>query len=215
MRPLTLRASPSRNDLSCSGVGRSGSASRYACALTTPLVPGVQASTSATSASFAGETMCAVSRSFTQPGCPKSHGSRWPLVKPHDAISLIAHSPAALRLGDPVTRGPYTSASTCRVCMIFEWVFSSWRIFVSMSASRRDWAASGQASDAAAISVERRLSMAVILPCSLTEPEPRRHEGTKTHEDYSFCSLRYPKERSSSCLRAFVAPVPRGQREGV
>ena len=50
--------------------------------------------------------MCAEKRSLTQPGWPKSHGSRWPLLKPHDCICLIAHSPAALRFGEPVTRGP-------------------------------------------------------------------------------------------------------------
>src|SRR5256885_3662589 len=107
--------------------------------------------------------MCAVRRSFTQPGCPKSQGSRWPLAKPHDVISLIAHSPAAFRLGDPVTRGPYTSASMCSVCMTREWAFSSARIFALMSASRRGWAASGASSATQAIRTEKRLSMGVIL----------------------------------------------------
>src|SRR5438105_4473507 len=107
--------------------------------------------------------MCAVRRSFTHPGCPKSHGSRWPLAKPHDVISLIAHSPAAFRLGEPVTRGPYTSASMCSVCMIRECAFSSARIFALMSASSRGWAASGASSATQAIRTEKRLSMGVIL----------------------------------------------------
>ena len=47
-----------------------------------------------------------VVRSFVHPGCPKSHGSRCPFEKPHDSIVLTAHSPAALRLGEPVNRGP-------------------------------------------------------------------------------------------------------------
>ena len=34
------------------------------------------------------------------------YGSRCPLLKPQLSIVLIAHSPAAFRFGDPVTRGP-------------------------------------------------------------------------------------------------------------
>ena len=48
--------------------------------------------------------MCAEKRSLTQPGWPKSHGSRWPLVKPQLSICLIAHSRGGLvvgRSGDP------------------------------------------------------------------------------------------------------------------
>ena len=77
-------------------VGRSGGTICTASAVTVPLVDGVQASTSPTRLSLTGETMKPEKRSLSHPGCPKSHGSRRPLVNPHSVICLIAHSAAAL-----------------------------------------------------------------------------------------------------------------------
>ena len=96
----------SRYEARSACVGRAGSVICIAWPRATPFVLGVQASTSATSASFTGEVMCAVNRSFAHPGEPKSHGSRWAFLSPQDVICCTAHSPAALRFGEPVSRGP-------------------------------------------------------------------------------------------------------------
>src|SRR5687768_9079271 len=96
-------------------VGPVGGTMWTADAVTVPLVEGVQASTSPTRLSFTGATMWPEKRSLSQPlrGVPsvltKGNGSRRPLVNPHAVICLTAHSAAALWLGDPVSRGPYTS----------------------------------------------------------------------------------------------------------
>ena len=96
MRPRTLALSFANATSSWCWVGLSGRTRLYALAITTPGVLGVQASTSQTSESFTGEIMCAVSRSFSQPGCLKSYGSRWPLTKPQPVICLMVHSAARL-----------------------------------------------------------------------------------------------------------------------
>ncbi len=55
------------------------------------------------------------------------------MANPHDSICLMAHSPALFRLGEPVSRGPYTSVRTCSVFMIWEFSVASRRIFHVMS----------------------------------------------------------------------------------
>src|SRR5262249_35280669 len=118
--------------------------------------------------------------SLTQPGWPKSHGSRWPLVKPHEAISLIAHSPAAFRLGEPVTRGPWTSVSICSVCMIVECALASRRILALMSGSSFDWATTGASRETTAMIVEIGLNMEVILPPVNLAPGDHVYRGVMT-----------------------------------
>ncbi len=78
---------------------------------TAPFVPGVHARTSPTRESFTGETMNPEKRSLSHPGWPKSQGSRCAFSKPHEVVCFITHSAAALWLGEPVRRGPYTSVS--------------------------------------------------------------------------------------------------------
>ena len=58
--------------------------------------------------------MCADSRSFVQPGFPQSHGSRCPFFIPHACICSIAHSPAALRFGEPVSNAREAMTSAVR-----------------------------------------------------------------------------------------------------
>src|SRR5687768_16365103 len=106
MRPRTRDLLPLKNELNCSCDGRSGSNNCMAFACTAPFVLGVHASTSHTRGSFTGEMRCADSRSLAQPGCLKSHGSRWAFSSPHAVICFTAHSAAALWLGEPVKRGP-------------------------------------------------------------------------------------------------------------
>ena len=105
----TLALTLSRYFSSSSFVGWSGVMRLKAFALTVPSVLGVHASTSNSSLSLTGDRIAPMATSFVHPGLAKSHGSRRPFVKPQDAISLTAHSPAAFRLGEPVNRGPYTS----------------------------------------------------------------------------------------------------------
>ena len=86
-----------------------------------------------------------------------------------------AHSPAAFRFGDPVTRGPYTSVKKCSVRMICECAFASCRIAAVTSASW-DWRAeTGASSPITADAATKRLS---IIPYPVTrEPcEPRTRE---------------------------------------
>jgi hypothetical protein len=56
-------------------------------------------------------------------------------TNPQDVIVLIAQSSAAFKFGVPVTRGPYTSATSWMIHMIFEWFVSSARIRVYISES--------------------------------------------------------------------------------
>src|SRR5262245_33359075 len=79
--------------------------------------------------------MCAEKRSLAQPSLPQFHGERWPFVSPHDSIAATAHSPAALKFGDPVRRGPYTSARKCTLRRICERALASSRMRVRTSSS--------------------------------------------------------------------------------
>src|SRR5215472_62336 len=90
-----------------------------------------------------GETTYPLARSFIHPGWPKFQGSRWAFSKRQAVICWMAQLAAALWLGDPVRRGPYTSVRKCIVRMIWEWSFSSWRIFLLISGSAADWAGQG------------------------------------------------------------------------
>src|SRR5215475_6906002 len=90
-----------------------------------------------------GETTYPLARSFIHPGWPKFHGSRCAFSNPQAAISWMAQLAAALWLGEPVRRGPYTSVRKCMVRMIAEWSFSSWRIFLLISGSAADCAQHG------------------------------------------------------------------------
>src|SRR5262249_51720524 len=90
-------------------VGFSGWINWTAGPVTVPLVLGVHASALQLNSSFTGEIMWAESRSFSQPGWPKSHGSRCVFSNPHSFICFTTHSADALWLGDPVSRGPKIS----------------------------------------------------------------------------------------------------------
>ncbi len=81
--------------------------------------------------------------SFAHPGWPKAHGSRRPFVSPQPSIVFTAHSPAALRLGEPVTRGPYTSARKCSVRMTCDLFMPSSRMRALRSPLMRSSAAKG------------------------------------------------------------------------
>jgi len=115
-----------------------------ALAWTIPFVPGVHATTSSTSESFTGEVIAPHARSFVHPGWPKFHGSRCPFFMPQSAIVLTAHSPAAFRLGEPVTRGPYTSVRKCSVRITCDRFIPSSRIRELTSESIRSSAANGR-----------------------------------------------------------------------
>src|SRR6185295_15027224 len=132
-------------------------------AITGPFVPGVHARTSHESVSLTGETMNPDKRSFAQPGCPQSHGSRCPFSNPHAVICLIAHSPAAFRFGEPGQRGPYTSVRKCIVGMICELSVASFRIFALTSAAFCANTGAYPAPNAHNMSIARTLSIALLL----------------------------------------------------
>ena len=76
-------------------------------AVTVPSTPGVQAlGTPVMIHGCAPETTVAEKRSFTQPRPNVPHDSMRGLVAPHSVSRLTAQSAAALKLGDPVSRGP-------------------------------------------------------------------------------------------------------------
>src|SRR5205823_1092842 len=72
-----------------------------------------------------------------------AHGSRCAFVNPHDVIVLMAHSSAAFKFGVPVTRGPYTSATSWMIHMILELLVSSARICAYISETPGACAGSG------------------------------------------------------------------------
>ncbi len=101
-------------------------------AVTAPLVLGVHARGFTISCPVNGDTASAASSSFVQPGTGfaalggwKVQGSRWVFTKPQEAMVFTAQSSARFRLGVPVTRGPYTSATSWMIHMIFESLVSS------------------------------------------------------------------------------------------
>src|SRR3954463_13512047 len=93
-----------------------------------PFVPGVQASASRTSESCTGDVIAPQAISLVHPGWPKSHDSRCAFFIPQLSIVLTDHSPAALRLGEPVSRGPYTSVRKCSVRISWECCMPSSRM---------------------------------------------------------------------------------------
>src|SRR4051812_49331005 len=87
------------------------SASLSICAYTTvptfgPLVLSDHALGYAMIGYLVGSSTCAEKRSLSHPRPNGPHGSRRGLVMPHDFIWATVQSPAFLRLGDPVSRGP-------------------------------------------------------------------------------------------------------------
>ena len=79
-------------------------------------MPGVQAlGTPVRVHGCAPDTTVAEKRSFTQPRPNVPHDSTRGLVAPHSVNRLTAQSAAALKLGEPVSRGPYTSVSQLAV----------------------------------------------------------------------------------------------------
>src|SRR5437660_672518 len=132
------------------GGANPGGSSSTTCAVTTPLVLGVHASGFTISCPWNGVTASAKSSMFSQPGTGvaalggwKVHGSRCAFVNPHDVIVLMAHSSAAFKFGVPVTRGPYTSATSWMIHMILELLVSSARICAYISVTPGACAGSG------------------------------------------------------------------------
>src|SRR5882757_1182380 len=120
------------------------------CAVTTPLVLGVHASGFTISCPWNGVTASANSSVFSQPGTGVAalegwnvHGSRCAFANPHELIVLTAQSSAAFKFGVPVTRGPYTSATSWMIHMILELFVSSARICAYISESPGACAGSG------------------------------------------------------------------------
>ena len=67
-RPLRLPRNRAKKRSASACVGRSGGVTNTVAAVIVPLVPGVQASASTTSASFTGEVRCTEIFSFAHPG---------------------------------------------------------------------------------------------------------------------------------------------------
>src|SRR6266566_1191292 len=124
------------------GGANPGGSSSTTCAFTIPLVLGVHASGFTISCPWNGVTASARSSMFSQPGTGVAaldgwnvHGSRCAFFNPHEVIVLTAQSSAAFKFGVPVTRGPYTSATSWMIHMILELFVSSARICPYMSDS--------------------------------------------------------------------------------
>ena len=103
---------------------RSASASigaKTTSAVTVPSTPGVQAlGTPVMIHGCAPDTTVAENRSFTQPRPNVPHDSMCGLLAPHSVSRLTAQSAAALKLGEPVSLGPYTSVSQLAVSITCE-----------------------------------------------------------------------------------------------
>src|SRR5882672_872998 len=81
-----------------------------------------------------GSTMWALKRTSDHP-LPNGHDSLWTFDKPHSPSFLTAQSPACRNPGDPVTRGPYTSASQMTCSMACDRASPSSRIAEIIAAS--------------------------------------------------------------------------------
>src|SRR5229473_5055719 len=132
------------------GSANPGGSTITTCAVTTLLVLGVHASGCTISCPWNGVTASANSSMFSQPGAGVAaldgwnvHGSRCAFANPHDVMVLTAQSSAAFKLGVPVKRGPYTSATSWMIHMILELFVSSTRICVYISESPGACAGSG------------------------------------------------------------------------
>src|SRR5437773_10180018 len=126
-----------------------------------PLVPGAQAQLAATTSCARGAT----SRTHIGPRVhvpPKFQGSRWP-SSPYSWNLRSVQSLAARAAGEPVRRGPITSARYCRFCITCDFVMP-WSIraptpVVSTGMGAGIWAASGAPASASATAASRRAVM--------------------------------------------------------
>src|SRR6266571_4723026 len=117
-----------------------------------PLVPGAHAQLAATTSCARGAT----SRAHIGPRVhvpPKFQGSRWP-SSPYSWNLRNVQSLAARAAGEPVRRGPITSARYCRFCITCDFVMP-WSIraptpVVSTGMGAGTWAASGAPASASA-----------------------------------------------------------------
>ena len=80
-----------------------------ACPVTGPFVPGDQGCAKPMMGWNSGSFIIAAKRVGAQPRPNGPHFSIFTLTRPHSCIFLTAQLPASLILGDPVSRGPYTS----------------------------------------------------------------------------------------------------------
>jgi hypothetical protein len=101
-------------------------------AVCTPFVLGVQASGFTISCPWNGDIASATNSIFSQPGAGTAalggwnvHGSRCAFFSPHEVIVCTAQSSACFKFGVPVNLGPYTSAISWMIHMIFELLVSS------------------------------------------------------------------------------------------
>src|SRR5262245_13474739 len=98
---------------SCSSVSETSTTSPF----TRPFVPGDHAVGCPVIGNACGETACRWNFSLVHPhGNPllaplgsAGHGSSAVFSRPHSFIFATVHSPAFRMLGEPVSRGPYTS----------------------------------------------------------------------------------------------------------
>src|SRR6266516_2895451 len=117
-----------------------------------PLVPGAHAQLAATTSCTRGATM-RTDRGPRAQVPPKFHGSSCP-VSPYSWNLRSVQSLAARAAGEPVSRGPITSARYCRFCITWDLVMP-WSIraptpVVSTGMGGGAWAASGAPTSASA-----------------------------------------------------------------
>src|SRR6266581_3659065 len=137
-----------------------------------PLVPGAHAQLAATTSCARGAT----SRAHIGPRVhvpPKFQGSRWP-SSPYSWNLRSVQSLAARAAGEPVRRGPITSARYCRFCITCDFVMP-WSIraptpVVSTGMGAGTWAASGAPASASA-------SVAAASRRAVMGSNPRSMEG--------------------------------------